>query len=93
MNDRSIQAHTDAELNHAQLKKLEKRLVPKRRELANMFDTMNQQIVMKDDCSISDAAEAASVQESRAHAGSELTVQSRERCCAEISIRIELHIY
>ena len=50
MNDRSIQAHTDAELNHAQLKELAKRLVNKRHELANMFDTLNQQIVTKDDC-------------------------------------------
>ena len=70
MNDRSIQAHIDAELNHAQLKGLAKRLVAKRRELANMFDTLNQQIVTKDDCSISDAAEAASLQESHSRASS-----------------------
>ncbi len=70
MNDRSIQAHVDAELNHTQLNELVKRLMNKRRELADMFDTLNQQIVTKDDCSISDAAEAASVQESRARASS-----------------------
>ena len=66
----NIQAHTDAELNHVQLKELAKRLVNKRRELANMLDTLNRQIATKHDCSITDAAEAASLQESRARASS-----------------------
>jgi DnaK suppressor protein len=65
-----IQAHADAELSHAQLQELTNRLVDKRRELADMIEALNLQISAKDDCSIADAAEAASVQESRVRAGS-----------------------
>ncbi len=65
-----IQAHADAELSHAQLQELTKILVDKRRELADMIEALNRQISAKDDCSMSDAAEAASVQESRVGAGS-----------------------
>ena len=65
-----IQAHADAELSHAELQELANRLVDKRRELANLFDALNQQISAKDDCSMADAADAASVQESRVRAGS-----------------------
>lgn len=66
----NIRAHPDAELDQAQLEKLASRLVGKRRELADMFDALNQQITAKDDCSVADAAQAASLQEGRVHASS-----------------------
>lgn len=65
MNSR---AHPDAELSPAQLEELARRLVSMRRELAKMLGTLDRQIAAKDDCSIADAAEAASVQESRLRA-------------------------
>ena len=63
-----IQAHTDAELTDSQLDELANHLVNKRRELADMLDKLDLQIAAKDDCSLSDAAEAASLQESRVRA-------------------------
>ena len=65
-----IQAHPNAELSHSQLEELAGRLVHKRRELTDMFDTLNLQITSKDDCSVADAAEAASLQENRVRAKS-----------------------
>ncbi len=65
-----IQAHPDTELSHSQLEELASRLVHNRRELEDMFDTLNRQITSKDDCSVADAAEAASLQESRVRAKS-----------------------
>jgi DnaK suppressor protein len=82
-----IQAHTDAELNQVQLKELMKRLVNKRREIANMFDTLNQQIVTTDDCSVSDVAEAASLQESRARASA--IVDHNRQSIVEIDAALE----
>jgi DnaK suppressor protein len=81
------QAHTDTELNQVQLKELMKLLLNKRREIANMFDTLNQQIVTTDDCSISDAAEAASRQESRARASA--IVDHNRQIIVEIDAALE----
>lgn len=63
-----IQAHPDAKLSQIQLKKLAEQLISGRRDLADALIKLNQQIAAKDDCSISDAAEAASLQEERARA-------------------------
>ena len=63
-----IQAHPDAKLSHTQLEKLAERLASKRHSLLDAQTTLNQQIAAKDDCTISDAAEAASLQEVRARA-------------------------
>jgi DnaK suppressor protein len=82
-----IQAHPDAELSHSQLEELASRLVHNRRELEDMFDTLNRQITSKDDCSVADAAEAASLQESRARAKS-LADHNRETI-AEIDVAME----
>ncbi len=60
--------HTDAELTPAQLKELTKRLLIMRRELVSILDTLKRQATVKDDCTVADAAEAASLQESRARA-------------------------
>ncbi|MCH8160238.1 MAG: hypothetical protein IIA08_10235 [Proteobacteria bacterium] len=82
-----IQARPDAELSHSQLEELASRLAHKRRELADTFDTLNRQITSKDDCSVTDAAEAASLQESRVRAKS-LADRNRETI-AEIEVALE----
>jgi len=47
------------------LDELAKQLVNKRRELAGVLEKLDLQIAAKDDCSLSDAAEAASLKENR----------------------------
>ena len=60
-----LQAHIDAELSPAQLEELANRLADKRRELTERLVNLEQQIVIKDDCSLADAADAANLQEHR----------------------------
>ena len=64
----SIRAHADAELAQAQLEKLASNLVNKRHVLTTTLDILNRQIAMKEDCSLTDAAEAASLREEIARA-------------------------
>jgi DnaK suppressor protein len=64
----SIRAHTDAKLTQAQLEKLASLLADKRHELTAKLETLNRQITMKEDCSLTDAAEAASLREEIARA-------------------------
>ena len=82
-----IQAHTDSELSHAQLDELAIRLLDKRRDLSGTFDTLNRQIAAKDDCSVTDAAEAASLQKSRTRAGS--IAEHNRQTIAEIDDALE----
>jgi DnaK suppressor protein len=82
-----IQAHPDAELSHSQLEELASRLIHTRRELAGMSDTLNRQITSKDDCSVADAAEAASLQESRLSAKS--LADHNSETIAEIDVALE----
>jgi DnaK suppressor protein len=77
-----IQAHPDAELSHAQLAKLAEQLAAKRNELVEAQTALKQEIATKDDCGISDAAEAASLQQDRLRANG-LADQNR-RIIAEI---------
>jgi DnaK suppressor protein len=63
-----LQAHIDADLSRAQLEELASLLADKRRELTERTVDLEQQIVIKDDCSLADAADAASLQESRLRA-------------------------
>ena len=65
-----ILVNADAELTYSQLEKLANHLVEKRREFVDMLDVLNRQIATKEDCSITDAAEAASLQEEIARASS-----------------------
>jgi DnaK suppressor protein len=60
-----IQAHIDADLSQAQLEELASLLDDKRRELTERVVHLREQIVTKDDCSLADAADAASLQENR----------------------------
>ena len=63
-----LQAHADAELTQAQLEKLARLLMDKRKDLEDRIVNLEQQIVIKDDCSLADAADAASLQENRLRA-------------------------
>jgi RNA polymerase-binding transcription factor len=65
----TLEAHIDARLSHVQLEDLEGRLTDKRCELTERVDDLERQIVVKDDCSLADAADAASLQENRLRAG------------------------
>ena len=64
----TIRAHPDAELTLAQLEELAGNLADKRHELAVKLEVLNQQITLKEDCSLADAAEAASLREEIARA-------------------------
>jgi DnaK suppressor protein len=57
-----------ADLSDDQLEELAKRLAEKRVELLATLKTLEEQIAAKEDCSISDAVEAASLQEAGARA-------------------------
>ncbi len=63
------QAHPEAELSKAQVQELTEKLHSKRSELSAALTELNRQIAAKDDCSVADAAEAASLQEDRIRAG------------------------
>ena len=63
-----IRANTGAEMTISQLEILANCLVEKRRELGKMLEMLNRQIAMKEDCSITDAGEAATLQEKTARA-------------------------
>jgi len=60
--------HADANLTQSQLDKLSRKLATKRHELVAKLDSLNRQIAMKEDCSLTDAAEAASQREEIARA-------------------------
>ena len=64
----NLNAHIDAELSATQLAELADRLMDKRRELSERVITLEQQVTTKDDCSLADAADAASLQETRLRA-------------------------
>jgi len=66
--DLKLLAHPDAGLSQAQLADLIDHLANKRHELANRVVVLEQQVVVKDDCSLADAADAASLQENRLRA-------------------------
>ena len=63
-----IQAHPDVELSQIQLEELAEKLVGKRHQLVEAQTALKQEIAAKDDCGISDAAEAASLQQDRLRA-------------------------
>jgi RNA polymerase-binding transcription factor DksA len=64
----SICAHPDAELTQAQLEELAGNLADKRHELAAKLAVLKQQVTIKEDCALTDAAEAASLREEIARA-------------------------
>ena len=81
-----MQAHPDANLSKTQLEELAEKLSRKRHELISALEILNQQIAVKDDCSVSDAAEAAGLQENRARATG-IAVQHKQTI-AEIDLAL-----
>ena len=67
-----IRAHADAGLSQMQIEALASRLANKRDELAAGVVELEKQIVARDDCSLLDTADAASLQENRLRAHSML---------------------
>jgi DnaK suppressor protein len=63
-----LRAHVDAELSQSNLDELAARMTEKRGELTERVEHLEQQMVVKDDCSQADAADAASAQENRLRA-------------------------
>jgi DnaK suppressor protein len=55
--------------------------------VANLLDTLNRQIAAKDNCSIADAAEAASLQENRARASG--VAHQHRQTIAEIDLALK----
>ncbi len=70
-NDRAslvIRPNEDADLSDAQLQALADALVAKRDELWHRIRSLEGQLVIKDDCSVTDAVDAAGLQERRLQA-------------------------
>lgn len=89
-----LQAHIDAELSQAQLEELASRLADKRRELTERVVDLEEQVVIKDDCSLADAADAASLQENRLRARG--MIEQHQHLIKEIDAalrRLEIGIY
>jgi DnaK suppressor protein len=63
-----LRAHADAGLSEPQLEELHELLIEKQRELETVLEKLNRKIVAKEDCSLTDAAEAASLREEAARA-------------------------
>jgi DnaK suppressor protein len=83
----SIRAHADAELTPTQLEVLASNLINKRHELAATLDNLNQQIAMKEDCCLTDAAEAASLREEIARASG--IADQHNQTVAEIDLALQ----
>ena len=64
----SIRANPDAQLSPEQLQILAELLVRRRRELVDALTALEQHITRRQDCSVADAAEAASLREEAARA-------------------------
>jgi len=77
-----LKVHIDAALSQAQLEELAGRLTEKRRDLTERVVTLEEQIVIKDDCSLADAADAASLQENRLRAQG--TIEQHRQLLIEI---------
>jgi DnaK suppressor protein len=77
-----LRAHVDADLTRIQIEQLAGRLAEKRHELAERVVDLEQQITIKDDCSLTDAADAASLQENRLRARG--MVEQHQKTIAEI---------
>ena len=89
-----LSAHVDAELTEAQIHDLAGRMTEKRRELVERVRQLEQQMVTRDDCSIADAADAASAQQDRLRARA--MVEQQQLAIGEIDAalhRLEIGSY
>jgi RNA polymerase-binding transcription factor len=66
----AIRRNPNAGLTHQQLQDLGQQLIVRRRELWTELEVLNQSITARQDCSIADAAEAASLREGAFRANS-----------------------
>ena len=82
----TICAHPDAELTQAQLEELAGNLADKRDELAAKLEVLKLQITVKEDCSLTDAAEAASLREEIARASG--IAEQHNQTVAEIDLAL-----
>jgi DnaK suppressor protein len=64
----TIQVNAAAGLTLSQLEELANRMVDMRHQLVDILDGLNRQNEAKDDCSLTDAADAAGLQEERTRA-------------------------
>lgn len=81
-----LRAHADAGLSRRQLEELNRLLVDKQRELTIALEDLNRKIVTKEDCSLTDAVEAASLREEAARAGG--IAEQHEQTLVEIDDRV-----
>ncbi len=89
-----LQAHADAELTQALLEKLGGLLMDKRKDLEERVVILERRMSIKDDCSLADAADAASLQENRLRARS--MVEQHQQIINEIDaalLRLEVGSY
>jgi DnaK suppressor protein len=94
MPDLKPSAHANAELTAAQLCDLAERMTGKRRELVERARQLEQQMATSDDCSLADAADAASAQEDRLRARAML--EQHQQAIGEIDAalrRLEIGTY
>ena len=59
------QAHEESQLTGIELQALAEKLTRKRAEVSERIHSLEQQIATRDNCSVTDAADAASLQENR----------------------------
>jgi DnaK suppressor protein len=88
----TLAAHAD--FSNDQLQELTKRLAEKRVELLATLRVLEQQIAAKEDCSLGDAVEAASLQEARVRASG--IADQHRHTLSEIDVaarRLELGSY
>ena len=84
MNEPRFLAHVDADLTRAQLDELVDSLANKRQELVGRVEHLERQMLTKDDCSLTDAGDAASAQENRLRARG--MVEQHQRIIMEIDV-------
>jgi len=86
MDEFKFQAHVDADLSRAQVDDLVRTLASKRRELVDRAEHLERQMLTKDDCSHTDAVDAAGAQEDRLRAQGE--VEQHRQIIMEIDAAI-----
>jgi len=82
MGEPNLKAHVDANLTRGQVDELVDSLADKRQELVGRVEHLKQQMLTKDDCSLTDAGDAASAQENRL--GARGMIEQHQRIIMEI---------
>ena len=82
-----LRENTDAALSPAQLRELVDLLVHKRSELTQAIRELNQRIALKQDCTITDAAEAANLRDEAARAAG--IAEQHHRALGDIDLALQ----